>query len=124
MLHIHANPPVCGQLQTEVNLFPGNLTTSVNETGNAHMGNRHQAFRDFVNNNGTMIVMGFDANVCVRANLFGAEEYYDDNIGNAHKTVPPIVSMADVVTSRAMLVSATPIAPIQHQGEYGALLGR
>lgn len=124
VLHMGNNPPVCGQLTAEINLF-GNRVV-VHENGHHHMGNRHQAFSDFVANNGTMVVMGFDANVCVRANLFGSEEYYVDpnNVANTHATVPPILSQAPVVTSRALLVSAGPIQPVQHQGEYGALLGR
>jgi hypothetical protein len=38
-----------------------------------------------------------------------------------HTPVPPIVSVTDVVTSRAVLVCNGPIYPVNHQGEYGVL---
>ncbi len=116
VLHMGGNPEVCPELANEVNAF-GNRVV-VHEVGNHHMGNHHQAFRNFVRRHSSVVVMGFDADICVRANLFGTTEYFPD-----HRTVPPIISMTNVITSRALLVTTGTINPVGHQGEYGQLYG-
>lgn len=121
VLHLDKNP-VCRDLAEDVESFgkkdqEGRI--EIRETGNAHMGGRQKEFREFIARHNTIVVMGFDANVCVKANLFGTKEYYDDT-QNAHATVPPILSQANVVTSRALLVGN---GVINHCEAYGELSG-
>jgi hypothetical protein len=121
ILHMGAQPEVCPELDPEVSYFFHRVT--VHELGHAHMGNSHPSFLQFMQTHNPVVVMGFDANICVRANLFGTNEYMP-HIGpgpDPHTPVPPIVSVTDVVTSRAVLVCNGPIYPVNHQGEYGVL---
>lgn len=118
-LHMTQDKNICNELRNDVAAFAANRIVDISEP-ERHMGGRHQAFRDFVKNHNYVIVMGFDADICVRANLFGAPEHY----GNKHTTVPPILSMANVVTSRAVLVSKGQIGGGKEYKEYGVLLGK
>jgi hypothetical protein len=60
--------------------------------------------------------MGFDANICVNANLFGSPEKMPDD-----SFVSPLTSMTNVVTSRAVLVTGGQIVPVNNDAEYGVL---
>ena len=114
-LHIGNTPPVLPALQAEFNACVANRVV-VNEQGHRHMGGFHAAFNNFVTGYATVVVMGFDADVCVRANLFGATEYPANPV-NGTSAIRPIAAQADVVTSRAVLVT---VGTIQ-QPEYGPI---
>lgn len=116
-LHIGHTPPVCAALQPDFNAFPAPVP--VNELGHRHMGSFHLAFRNFVTSYPTVVVMGFDASICVRGNLFGANEYPAPPVVLGTSSLPPITGLADVVTSRALLVS---VGAINGQ-EYGLING-
>jgi hypothetical protein len=115
-LHIGATPPVCAALNTEFNGCVNPV--AVNELGNRHMGGFHAAFNNFVNQYPTIVVMGFDADVCVRANLFGAPEYPANPVVGT-SSVTPLTAQADVVTSRALLVTVGTVGA----AEYGVIRG-
>lgn len=110
-------PVVCPQLDAEVNAF---LPRTASHVHPQHMGARNANFRAFAATRPTVIVMGFDASVCVRANIFGSPERMPPGTPAA-AWVAPIVTLTDVVTSRAVLVTSGNITPIAHRGEYGVL---
>jgi len=114
-LHIGNTPPVLAALQVEFNACVANRVV-VNEQGHRHMGGFHAAFNNFVTGYATVVVMGFDADVCVRANLFGTTEHPANAVVGA-SAVTPITAQADVVTSRAVLVTMGVI----QQAEYGVI---
>jgi hypothetical protein len=116
-LHIGNTVPVLAALQAEFNACVANNVV-VNEQGHRHMGGFHAAFNNFVTAYATVVVMGFDADVCVRANLFGATEYAA-NPQAGDSSLTPITGQADVVTSRAVLVTPGTIGT----AEYGVLRG-
>ena len=115
-LHIGATPPVCADLAPEFNAF--GAPVAVNELGNRHMGSLHAAFNNFVGQYATIVVMGFDSDICVRANLFGAPEYPANPVVGT-SSLPPLTGQVDVVTSRALLVTVGTIGV----AEYGLLSG-
>ena len=114
-LHIGNTPPVLPALQVEFNACVANRVV-VNEQGHRHMGGFHAAFNNFVAGYATVVVMGFDADVCVRANLFGTTEHPANAVVGT-PALTPITAQADVVTSRAVLVTMGVI----QQAEYGVL---
>jgi hypothetical protein len=116
-LHIGNTQPVCQALQPEFNAFAAPV--AVNEPGHRHMGSVHAGFRNFIGQYQTVVVMGFDASICVRGNLFGATEYPHPPVALGTSSLPPITSLANVVTSRALLVSMGAI----NGAEYGAING-
>jgi hypothetical protein len=62
--------------------------------------------------------MGFDGTICVRANLFGSPEYAPPSPpAPGTSSAPPITGLADVVTSRALLVGTGVI----NGAEYGLI---
>lgn len=84
-----------------------------------HTGTHIQAFRQFAERHENLVVMGFDASVCVFANVFGANDKLPDL-----NFRPPLVTLANVVMSRAALATAGPIqiqTPTFGVGEYGPL---
>jgi len=105
-------PPVCAELQAAADA----CTQTLAHVHPQHMGARDQAFYNFATNHTNCVVMGFDACVCVRANLFGSTETMPNG-----GYVAPVVSLTNVVTSRAVLVCDTPISPIADRGEWGVL---
>jgi hypothetical protein len=115
-LHIGNTQPVLPALQTEYNAIANRI--AVNEPGFRHMGGFHAAFNNFVTGFATVVVMGFDADVCVRANLFGATEY-PANAVLGTSAITPIAAQSDIVTSRAVLVTTGTI----QQAEYGLIQG-
>ena len=66
----------------------------------------------------TIVVMGFDSDICVRANMFGSQEYAANPVVGM-SSLPPLTSQADVVTSRALLVTVGTV----NGAEYGVLSG-
>jgi len=115
-LHIGNTPPVLAALQADFNGV--GIRVVVNEQNHRHMGAIHAAFNNFVTGYATVVVMGFDADVCVRANLFGATEYPAGAVVGT-SALTPITAQADVVTSRAVLVTTGTI----QQAEYGLIVG-
>ncbi|MGH8475526.1 MAG: hypothetical protein ACRER2_07120 [Methylococcales bacterium] len=108
--------PVCNDLAAAANAFGGrkmNVRVSL-----GHMGGRRIEYRTFATTHDNVVVMGFDANVCVNANLFGSPEQMPDG-----SFIPPLTSMTNVVTSRAVLVTDGVIFPFDNQAEYGVLNG-
>jgi hypothetical protein len=105
---------VCPGLEKEVEKFGANKLT-VTVPGH-HMGGRNPDFLSFAKANNPIVVMGFDATVCVTANMFGCPE----QLLTTGAWVEPLVSLAAVVTSRAVLVGSD-IDPIDHRGEWGPL---
>ncbi len=86
---------------------------------NKHMGSVHQAFRAFAAAHTNVVVMGFDAGICVFANVFGANETMPDGSFR-----PALASLTNVVMSRAGLVSngeVTSTASPTMGAEYGPL---
>jgi hypothetical protein len=91
-----------------------------------HMGAKNPAYGQFAAACDSVLVMGFDANVCVFANIFGSMEFHPLPLGAPQGTIPPVIepliTMCDVVTSRAVVVTSNPaISPANHKGEYGPL---
>jgi hypothetical protein len=115
-LHIGATPVVCAELLADYNAFPAPV--AVNELGHRHMGSIHAAFNTFVGLYPTIVVMGFDSDICVRANMFGSQEYAANPVVGM-SSLPPLTSQADVVTSRALLVTVGTV----NGAEYGVLSG-
>ncbi len=109
--------PVCNELRDSANAFEARKTDLFIHP--EHMGGRSLVYRNFANTHNNVIVMGFDANICVNANLFGCPERMPDG-----SFVPPLTSMTNVITSRAVLVTLGLIYPFDNRGEYGVLNGQ
>jgi len=115
--------PLVDRLEAVVNGYV-NRTDILVTTG--HMGAKNPAYRQFAEACDSVLVVGFDANVCVFANIFGTMEFHPLPLGAPQGTVPnvlePLITMCDVVTSRAVVVTSNPtISPANHKGEYGPL---
>lgn len=115
-LHMEGNA-TCPQLSEAAGAYGGNKTDL--HITPQHMGGRSQVYRNFAANHNHVLVMGFDANICVNANLFGSPEKMPPN----NDFVPPLTSLTNVTSSRALLVSNGVIFPFDNQGEYGVLNG-
>ncbi|HEV2418752.1 MAG TPA: hypothetical protein VGX94_13200 [Terriglobia bacterium] len=81
-----------------------------------HMGVRQKAFLEFAQKHDHVVVMGFDATICVEANLFGAPDKMDDG-----SLAPPLITITNVVTSRPVLVCTGTIFPKKDKGQWGCL---
>lgn len=68
-----------------------------------HMGGHEPEFDLFMSQHDNVIVMGFDADVCVKLNIFGGYEHRKDKSGKQVACMP-IVNYSNVITSRALLV--------------------
>ncbi len=115
-LHMEGDA-TCPQLAEAATAYGGSKTDL--HITPQHMGGRSQVYRTFAANHNHVLVMGFDANICVNANLFGSPE----KMPPSNNFVPPLTSLTNVVTSRALLVSSGVIFPFDNQGEYGVLNG-
>jgi len=112
-LHMEGNP-VCDQLADAADAYgPRKQNLLIHPQ---HMGGRDVMYTNFAANHNHVLVMGFDADVCVNANLFGAPERLP-----AGAFVPPLTSLTNVVTSRSLLVTTGQIYPFNNNGEYGVL---
>ena len=96
VLYMKGGAPACGPL-AEV-LQAGRLVYC-HELGNHHSGFFNAYFDAFVARHDALVVMGFDADVCVPANLFGTADRMPD--GNLP---PALVNKVTVITSRPLLV--------------------
>jgi len=108
---------VCPELRDAANAYGLNKTDV--HVHPQHMGGRTLEYRTFAANHTNVVVMGFDANICVNANLFGSPERMPDN-----SFVPPLTSLTNVVTARAVVVTNGVIYPAGNTGEYGVLNGQ
>ncbi|MGO9271789.1 MAG: hypothetical protein ACLQOO_16255 [Terriglobia bacterium] len=108
-------PPVLSALQAEVAASVNKVHVLVKQQ---HMGGRHPWFLGFAQRHNHVVVMGFDATVCVEANLFGTAETMDDG-----SFVPPLTTISNVVTSRAVLVTTGTLTPLAmvNKGQWGCL---
>lgn len=98
-LHMTDGVEVCAELKTAYDAVPRREPV-LRKKG--HMGSANEAFRDFASSKDNCIVMGFDGTICVHANLFGCAEYMEND---ATKVAPPLISLTNVITSRAVLVN-------------------
>jgi hypothetical protein len=74
------------------------------------MGTLDAGLRNFVTQRANLVVMGFDGSVCVFANVFGANEYMAPLTPQFTPPFrPPLVSLANVVMSRAGIVTNGPL---------------
>jgi len=116
-LHFTVGHPVCPSMRQAWDSIENK--TTVLESGKYHMGSRYQTFRDFAQSCDTVVIMGHDATICVHANFFGANE----PLSNGGGLAPPLHSLVNVVTSRAVLLSNGALYPKDWQQEYGVLEG-
>jgi hypothetical protein len=91
--------------------------------GTAHAAYGDPAFADWVDDPGTtaIVLMGFDADICAHANIFGSKQCVAETAPldtlAPPRLVPALVSRKDVVTARPLLISTGRIS----RPEYGPL---
>ena len=114
------NLPLVGPLDDVVNGYVGYQAINV---ADGHMGSSSAAYRNFASGCDSVVVCGFDADVCVMANIFGAPERDAAPLaGGVGPYLKPLVSLCDVVTARSIVVTTNPVIyPVSHRGEYGPL---
>jgi hypothetical protein len=89
------------------------------------MGGYHWQYWGFALSHRNVVVMGFDMENCVHANLFGSNERVPNNPPYANipeserAFVSPLTTLCNVVTARSVLVSSPGHEKIQ--SEYGEL---
>lgn len=108
--------PICEELSKEANSFKSKKIDLL--VTPHHMGGGDERYRQFAQRNKYIVVMGFDACICVNANIFGAGDKMPDG-----SFVPPLSSMTNVITSRSLLVTDGQVFPVNNQNEYGVLTG-
>jgi hypothetical protein len=115
-LTMKATADVCAPLAPEYNQVGGRVRVLEPRTHTSNDVN----FTTFVAAQQNLVVMGFDADVCVFANVFGSNE---PNPGPAFR--PPLLTQTNIVMSRAALVSNRNISsiasPSMGANEYGPL---
>jgi hypothetical protein len=119
VLSINA-PHLCAPLLAEYDRIPVARRTLVVEP--AHVGTNHLAMRNFLTNKTDVVVMGFDASICVFANVFGSQE----RMGGADSPFKsPMITMANLVMTRATTACVGPISTVASstmgRAEYGPL---
>lgn len=107
------DPPVLPALEEELGGIKNKVMVLEKRQ---HMGARQKTFLDFAQKHDHVVVMGFDATICVEANLFGAPDKMDDG-----SLAPPLTTITNVVTSRPVLVCTGTIFPKQDKGQWGVL---
>ncbi|WCN12665.1 hypothetical protein GV054_06380 [Marinomonas mediterranea] len=113
---LHIKPkPLCDELEVEARHYGARRHNFL--TPRYHMGTTHAGFRALCTGKDAVVVMGFDANICVNANLFGTNEPAAGGVGVA----TPLTAIADVVTSRSVLVTDGVICPAMGGREWGPL---
>lgn len=112
--------PLFPALLAEFQQLPANLQNIFHED-HAHSCTHQPACAAFLQSRPNCVVMGFDGTICVVANVFGSPERVG-GAGTAYK--PAVVSLANVVMSRATLVSNGNLyaqTPTMGRLEYGPL---
>jgi hypothetical protein len=114
------NLPLVAPLDDVVNGYLGYQAINVPD---GHMGSSSAAYRAFAAGCDSVVVCGFDADVCVMANIFGApEREVALQPGGVGPYLKPLVSLCDVVTARSIVVTSNPVIyPVSNRGEYGPL---
>ncbi len=128
-------PVCCLTMEAGSNVTPelrvvyngSNSTRALVQDG--HMGTIDAGLRNFVTQRANLVVMGFDGSVCVFANVFGGNEYMAPLTPIFTPPFrPPLASLANVVMSRAGIVSNGPLySPASStfgNAEYGFLCGK
>jgi hypothetical protein len=116
VLTMNASSDVCAELRAEYNQYANRVRVY---EPHHHMGSIDANFRNFATAHTHVVVMGFDAGVCVFANVFGSDERMPDNSYRA-----PLATLTNVVMSRATLVSNGNIwsqSATMGAAEYGPL---
>ncbi|MGG5887261.1 hypothetical protein ACLF3G_08975 [Falsiroseomonas sp. HC035] len=111
---------LCPVLLTEFMQVPKTRRLVIHEPA-FHTATNQPAMLAFLRSRPRVIVMGFDATICVFANVFGSEEKMSEHDATFR---PPLINFADVVMSRATLACKGPLnAKTQTFGkaEYGPL---
>ncbi len=93
---------VCAGLQNAVGAIPGTHVW-VADGGTHHSAFHDPAFQAWINPGGVtaVVVIGFDADICVRGNVFGVAEQAANVLPLA--VVPALINFTDVITSRPLL---------------------
>ncbi|MEM7191045.1 MAG: hypothetical protein AAF439_15645 [Pseudomonadota bacterium] len=94
---------VCPEIRTAVQQVPG-PNVWVADSGHSHSFFHDPAFRAWITapNITNAVVMGYQADICVKANVFGVEEI-DQSINPGPQLVPSMLNVVNVVTSRPLL---------------------
>jgi hypothetical protein len=110
---------VCAGLQNAVGAIPGTHIW-VADGGSQHSAFHDPAYQAWINTQGVnaVIVMGFDADICVRGNVFGISER--DANAPQPSLVPALINFVDVVTSRPLL-SGGAAGTVQSMDYWGNL---
>ena len=102
-------PLICVTFENKPAVCGGGISEAANKCNmlvvegieGQHMGGHDEDFQDFVDDKPNIIMMGFDGDICVGANSFGLSE-----VNKATgKRVLPVISKANIITSRAVLVT-------------------
>ncbi|MES2824915.1 MAG: hypothetical protein V4732_15025 [Pseudomonadota bacterium] len=96
---------LCETLQAEYNQFANNKRRVVHEP-KYHTATNQQEMLNFLASRSEIVVMGFDATICVFANVFGSAEPM--SLANAQYR-PPLITFANLLMSRATLVTKGPL---------------
>lgn len=110
---------VCAGLRHAVNQLPGTHVW-VADGGANHSAFHDPAFQAWLTAPGVtqVVVMGFDADICVRGNVFGVAE--EEAGSNPRRIVPAMINFVDVVTARPLL-SGGAAGTVQAIGSWGSL---
>lgn len=111
---------VCAGLRNAVGGIPGTHIW-VADGGNQHSAFHDPGYQGWVSTQGVnaFIVMGFDADICVRGNVFGVSERAANAIQPS--LVPALINFGDVVTSRPLL-SGGDAGTVQSMDYWGNLV--
>lgn len=121
-LGVNVPPPgdaVCAGLRNAVNqLAPTHVRVA--DGGAQHSAFHDPAFAAWASTPGvdSIVVMGFDADICVRGNVFGVAEQAANVM--PPRVVPALINLVDVITARPLL-SGGNAGTIQQLGEWGRL---
>ncbi len=110
---------VCDGLRDRVGRIAGTHVW-VADGGAAHSAFHDAAYEAWVSVAGvnTVVVMGFDADICVRGNVFGISEAALN--ANPPRVVPALINFVDVVTARPLL-SGGDAGTVQQMDYWGNL---
>jgi hypothetical protein len=110
---------VCAGLQHAVGQIPGTHVW-VADGAAEHSAFHDPAYQGWVTQAGvdTVVVMGFDADICVRGNVFGVAEEVAGAL--PRRVVPALINFVDVLTARPLL-SGGAAGTVQQMGSWGGL---
>ncbi len=111
---------LCATLQQQYDQFDKSKRQVIHEP-KFHTATNQQDMVDFMKSKSEIVVMGFDASICVFANVFGSAEKMSDQDDRYR---PPLITLANIIMSRATLVIKGPLnckTSTFGQAEYGPL---